>query len=408
MANIFQRAAASIRNFFARPSAPVSPPLGGVGGGLQSRRATATGKAGSIAVNIIRENTAQYRKDIEDWLSAQAWANNVDYPNRSRLVELYEEVLQDAMLFSQIANRKRGTTSAKYHLIDKSSKPNDEATRALTSSVWFKELIGHVLDAQFFGHSLVEYAPSLYDPLRGMLIDRRHVEPSLGIVKQRTHDQDGIPYRTVAEYGTSVLEFGTYYDLGLLNKAVPLVLMRKFAKACFSEYNEKFGMPPLFLKTNTDDPVMVNRAMDMLRDMGSAAQGVLDNTEEFQVLDAVISDGESYNNFIRILDSDISLLIAGAIIGQDTKHGGRSKEESSISILDGLIDEDKNGVATAINTTVLPALVAQGIVPEGLTFEWVQDEDLDSLFDKVIAASQYYDVEPDFITKKFGIPVLPK
>ena len=72
------------------------------------------------------------------------------------------------------------------------------------------------------------------------------------------------------------MEFGSPRNYGLLNKAVPHALFKKFAHSCWSELCEIYGIPPRYIKTNTQDPEMLDRAEQMLRDMGSAAYFIID------------------------------------------------------------------------------------------------------------------------------------
>lgn len=350
----------------------------------------------------------RYRADIDDWTHALMQAETVHQPDRRALLDIYTKIDGDGLLTSQMKNRRRGTTAARYALVDAVNKPNEAATNVLQDAIWFKDVMNAILDTTYYGNSVVELDVNNYDRLEGALIDRRHILPESGGFRPNVYLQSGVNYRDTAEYGTYILEFGTKYDLGLLNKAVPYVLMKTFALGCFSEFLEKFGQPPTIIKTNTDDPAMVNRVMGMLENLGSSAAMVLDTEEAFELGTAVTSDGALYDTLIRILNNEISMLISSAVIGQDTKNGNHSKETSSITILQGLMSEDRDNVASAINTVLLPALVQQGVLPEGLRFQFIEEEDKEALFTKVAAVLPYFDVDPDFIAKTFGIPVSPK
>lgn len=103
------------------------------------------------------------------------------------------------------------------------------------------------------------------------------------------------------------------------------------------------------------------------------------------------------------------MLISGAIIGQDTENGNYSKEQSSISILDRLVESDRRMVETYMNTQVLPALAAIGWMPQNsCRFRFAAVEDPDKTWQLVKDILPYKDVDNDWLTEKFGIPVKDK
>ncbi|MEI3104746.1 MAG: DUF935 family protein [Parabacteroides merdae] len=150
--------------------------------------------------------------------------------------------------------------------------------------------------------------------------------PELGFFLYDSNADKGEYYRDLREFGTYILEFGHPNNYGLLNKAVPHALFKKFAHSRWSELCEIYGIPPRYIKTNTQDPEMLDRAEQMLRDMGSAAYFIIDTTEEFEFANGVSTSGDVYNNLIALCNSEMSMLISGAQIGQDTKNGNRSKK----------------------------------------------------------------------------------
>ena len=256
-----------------------------------------------------------------------------------------------------------------------------------------------------YGHSLIELTTSPDGTPQVTLLPRTNVVPEQGVLLLSEDDGDGIRYREAREYGTWILEFGSRTEYGLLNKAVPHVLFSRFAQSCWSELCEIYAIPPRVLKTNTQDPEMLDRAEQMMRDMGAAAWFIIDTDEEFSFAKGADTNGDVYNNLIRVCKEASSLLICGAQLGQDTLNGNRSKEESSQKLFDKIIQADRTRVQGYWNEIILPALVRIGIVPAGLTYEYQQEEDLEKLWNQTHQAMQYFHVEPEWIRTKFGIEV---
>lgn len=261
-----------------------------------------------------------------------------------------------------------------------------------------------------YGHTLVELTTtdSGTEPVAVTLLPRQNVIPEKGLLLLREDDSKGIKYREVREFGTWLLEFGKEHDYGLLNKAVPHVLFMRFAQSCWSELCEIYGIPPRFIKTDTQDPAMLDRAEAMLRDMGAAAYFIIDRTEEFQFAKGADTNGDVYSNLISVCKEAVSLLMNGVVMGQDTVNGNRSKEESSIRLFEKIVLALRKMVAGYWNSTVIPALVRIGILKPGSTFAWQQEEDIEKLWSMVVQLLQFKDVPNEWIKEKFGIDCTDK
>ena len=357
---------------------------------------------------IVPKAISRIRKDMDSWRRALRQADSIERPRRKELMDLYADVMLDALLTSQIEQRIGRTLSAEFSLKDTAGKVDEASTRILSEEVWFPLLLRYMLESVFYGHSLVEFSASEVSGLEVTLIPRQNVVPEKGLFLFDSTADDGVYYRDMREYGTYVLEFGSPRNYGLLNKAVPHALFKKFAHSCWSELCEIYGIPPRYVKTNTQDPEMLDRAEQMLRDMGSAAYFIIDTTEEFQFANGVSTNGDVYNNLISLCNSEMSLLVSGAQIGQDTKNGNRSKEEVSVKQLVKYVNADKRLMEDYMNSIVLPALTRLGFIYDGLRFSFNSEEDTGQLWERTAQAMQYYDIDPDWIREKFGIEVTGK
>lgn len=354
---------------------------------------------------IVPKAVSRIRKDLDSWRRALREADSVERPRRRQLMDLYADVMLDALLTSQIEQRIGRTLSAEFSLKDAAGNVDEEATRLLSEAVWFPLLMRYMLESVFYGHSLVEFERSGEDDLEVKLIPRQNVVPEAGLCLFDSSADEGERYRTLREYGTYLLEFGSPGNYGLLNKAVPHALFKKFAHSCWSELCEIYGIPPRYIKTDTQDPAMLDRAEDMLRDMGAAAYFIIDTTEEFQFAKGADTNGDVYGNLIALCNSEMSLLISGAQIGQDTKNGNRSKEEVAIGQLEKYVTSDKRQTEDWMNSIVLPALFRLGFLPGGLRFSFNSEEDTSQLWERTAQAMQYYEIDPGWIRDKFGIEV---
>jgi len=354
---------------------------------------------------IAPKAISQARSDIAVWKAALRQAMSIEAPKRIKLQNLYKDIMLDAFLTSQIENRCQQTLASKFTLKDQNDTINEEATTFLKSSRFYYEIVRNILDSVFFGTTVVELLSDI-SGIRVITIPRNNIIPETGqLVFDETNDT-GIPFRTVKEYGTWLLEFGSVDNYGLLNKAIAHVLFKRFAQSCWSELCEIYGIPPRYMKTNTQDPIMLARAEQMMRDMGAAAWFIIDDTEDFQFADGADTNGDVYGNLIRLCSNEISLLFNGAVIGQDTKNGNESKETISIGMFHALVNADKGMVESYFNNLIIPALFRIGVIPDGLVFSFEPQKDIALLWGMTKDAMQYMEVDPEWVKSEFGIQVL--
>lgn len=355
---------------------------------------------------IVEKSVARVRQDVASWNTAIKMTGLGDNPKYYLIQQLYDEILLDALLLSQINNRTQKSLSIKSVIKNKAGDVDEEQTLLINNAPWVRELNEQILWSIYRKTSLIELS-LVEDQLQIKSISRAHLDGKGNIYPDFTEDKK-IPYRELREYGTWILEFEQKDGLGLLNAAVPHVLFKRFAHSCWSELAEIYGIPPRVLKTNTTDPQAMRRGKAMMEDMGAAAWFIIDDSENFDFAQGVSTNGDVYKNLINLCNSEMSMLINGAVIGQDTVNGNRSKEESSQVMLFTLIDADLRLLSQEWNTKVIPALIRIGVLKGEITHEFEQAEDLTQLWKMTTEALNHYDIKPEWIKDKFGLEVEAK
>lgn len=354
---------------------------------------------------IVPKTISQTRKDIKEWLSSQSMALAAENAKRYPYYNLIAEILKDLHLRSQINNRMLKSLSRPFVIKDKNGKINEELTSLLNNQNFVYGINKAILETVYYGHSLIEFN-YVNNVLTTALIPRQNIDPVNGYLFLDYTDDKKIEYRKQKEYGSWLMEFGDPKYLGLLNGCVPHVLFKRFAQSCWSELAEIYGIPPRVMKTNTQDRTMVNRAKQMMTDMGSAAWFIIDDSESFEFAKGVATNGDVYKNLITLCNNEMSMGISGAVVGQDTANGSNAKETASISIVQDLVDSDLTLLEQHWNTTVIPGLVLLGIVPEGVSFGFDPTEDLTELWKMTVQAANFLEVDPTWVKTKFGIEVV--
>lgn len=359
---------------------------------------------------LIATQTARARKDIKAWRGALQQAENVENPKRNLLYNLYNELILDAHLYANLQRRIANIKGCDYALKShQNNEVNSDATMQIKTP-WFYNFLNLAMESLFFGHSLIQIGDlnengEIADLV---LVKRKHVRPELGLFVFGENDDKGIYYREDESIYNWLIEVGEPTNLGLLNHCTPHILYKRFAQAAWSEYCEIFGMPLRYGKTNVKDLESLNRMEDMMINMGLAAYAVIDNDEEIHFVESSGGKGEVYDGLINKSNGEISKLINGAVIGEDSQGGSRSKEEVGERLGDDITESDKQFIEHFVNFNLLPKLIKIGYKFEGLYFEFEKSKDIGKLWTITSGLLQYKDVENDFITETFGIPVKDK
>lgn len=85
--------------------------------------------------------------------------------------------------------------------------------------------------------------------------------------------------------------------------------------------------------------------------------------------------------------------------------GNRSKEETGMELFEAKCLSDRRNVVRVMNATILPALAALGIIHEGLTFSYSQEEDKEALWQRTLALMPYYNMDDEWLRNTFGVQI---
>jgi hypothetical protein len=361
---------------------------------------------------IIEQTQYRTKADIERWRIALNQAENILQPRRYNLLKIYDEIWLDAHIRGLIDNTLKEAVKAKpFKIINTSGEENTDASKFFNSS-WFYDMIDHIVDARFWGHSLLDVRV-IKEKVKATLVPRIHVEPIYGQLLKNFTDWEGIKYREV--FQGYFVEIGKERDLGLLNPCIPYVLFKKNSLIAWSEYNDIFGMPFRSAYTTSRRPEDLNRLENALETMGKAAYGVfIKGVEEFHLERADGNSSSSGNNTYDALtervNSELSKLLLGNTLTTDSgKNGSRAHGELHKDITDDVVAALMRSVEFTVNDQLIPVLIHQGLTfLDNHSFSFPVQEDTDRIVEHLDTLLKYKDVPDEWIEKKLGIPVTAK
>lgn len=259
----------------------------------------------------------RFNIDTADFMTAIKAAENVDYSQRSRLYDLYTDILLDTHLSSVIEKRKNAVLCSSIEF-QRNGKPDDAINEQILSP-WFYRCVADILDARFWGFSLLQFYKNGewidYD-----LVPRKHVEPVRKLILTRQTDLLGTPWEEFAD----LLFIGRSSDLGLLAKAAPWVIYKRNTTADWAQFSEVFGMPIQEYIYETDDEEARVRALNDANSIGSLATFIHGKDTELQLREAGNKTGSAdvYERLVERCNSEISKLVLGNTLTTESSEKG--------------------------------------------------------------------------------------
>lgn len=352
---------------------------------------------------------------IKKWRDALALAQLAENANRAPLLELYDSILLDSHLASLIEGRTLKVLQSKFKIVDKSGKQDEELTK-LFEQPWFNSFIYHSVMAKFKGATVVELWDLVPDTMEldsVNYIPSENVLTNKGLIVREVGDEKGYPYKD-DPLKTYYIQIGKNNDLGILKDVAPDALTKKFARASWSEFVEKYGIPPRWVVTDSYSETRENELADMMANMVSNHWAVLKGNEKIEVMNS--TGTSSYDIFDKLIDR-MNSEMSKRILGQDgTTDAGANGTYGSLKVMQGVSDDrhdsDKNDCKNLINKELLWRL--QLISPaysrlKDCRFEWDDSKEMTSeeLVDMITKlADSGFLIDLKFVAEKTGIPII--
>lgn len=402
-----------IRNFFSelfpqKPQDMLHTPYGDFNLAKEKDRK----RVQKMVIELQRTTDALTRKDIKDWRDAWQLAINVDSPNRQRLYDIYRDVDIDLHLSGCVEQRKGFVMAKSFKIVNEKGDEDKEALHYFDQS-WFKQLMRYALEANFWGHSLIELGELTTDGDGCLcysdvtLLPRKHVIPEYGrVITDLGQDwTTGICYRE-APFTDWLIEAGRPDSLGLYLKAATQTIPKKNMLAFWDTFGEIFGMPMRIARTTSRDKKEIDRLDRMLREAGASLSMVAGQDTEIEFVES--GKGDSYNVYdkrIERANSELSkLIIEQTMTIEDGS--SLSQSETHLEVFENLVKSDCDMLRDIVNNQLIPRMVRHSFPLKGLRFKW--DDAVDYTPEQQKAYEEmvlkYYKVSPQYFKKKYGIP----
>ena len=353
----------------------------------------------AIIINELNIRSADRgRKDISVWRSALVAAESRSSPNRTRLYDLYEDVLLDGHLSGVIA--KRIDAVLNKELFFERNGVRDHSFDELIHSYPFRKIIRTVVETLLWGVSGIEFFPG--SELELSLIPRKHICMEKGIIAREQGGREGIAYGSLP----NVWVIGERGDMGLLLKCAPLYLYKRGGLADWAEYIEIFGQPVRIIRYDSYDEQTKAELRQALEESGSSLSLMMPREADLEIKDGKQSnsDGDLQLSFIKLLNEEMSVIILGNTDTTNSGHGsGYAQSKIHLQQQYEITRSDLAYVTAMLNSDrFISILQSYGYATGGGRFVFSKDMDIEYLahriaIDKAVAeqvaipASYWYD-----------------
>jgi hypothetical protein len=344
-------------------------------------------------------------KDLAKFKQAIQSAENIQMPLRTQLYNLYEDIMLDEHLTSVVDQRRNALFDTS--LIFQKDGEEIEDVQRIINSIAFERLCKLILDSKLFGYSLIhcDFTPETGPIIE--LVPRPHVVPEFGIVVKNPGDSTGIGYMQ-PPYTNLYIGVGEPKDLGLLLKAIPLVLMKRGNTGDWAKFNEVFGQPLRKGTYNPQDPGSKVQLETALANMGNMSYVVVPDGSNLEIVGNYQSaSADTYSKFSDYQNKALSKLIVGQTM---TTESGSSLSQSEVHerVADRISYADRRFLLKVLESAVLPLMIAQGVkgASDG-NFQFVTEEADVSKKDRLTGDIQIHEkvgkISKEYWSKEYNV-----
>lgn len=335
----------------------------------------------NVGTSIVPQGLQRTKQDVSKWRNAVVEAEQSYNPFRVKMQTLYADTVLNGHVTACLEFRKNLTLLRDFEILVNDVESED--LEIIFESKWFSELVNYILDAKFYGYSLISLGDVIDSQFKELtLVKRENISPDRMNVSMFQYGITGInftekPYNTWHIYASTPSDNGhSRCGYGLLYKVAMYEILCRNLIGYNSDSAELFGMPLRIGKTHKTDETERQAFADMLQYMGSAGWAITDMQEEIELITNPQSGSgyQIYENLEQRCEKKISKILLGhadAIdsiagkLGNDNEESPAQKSIENIQTLDGLYVEN------IVNEQLIPNLRKIGFsIPENAEFKY--------------------------------------
>ena len=377
-------------------------------GKKNKKRITAGGYTGNVkAPTIILQQTRRGGLDVGEYMNAIRSAEVIDYPRRSKLIDLYEDVKLDSHLFSVLRKQKAAVLSCPIQFMRDGKV--DEKMQQHIKSPWFLQFLGDLYDHEWegVGGSLFQFYKDDKGWINYTLVPRKHVD---AINRTILRQQDNITGISWDEFD-DLLYIGRPRMIGNLAVAAFWVILKRNNVGDWADFAEIFGRPIREGTYNAWDEDARQKLLKDIAEMGGAGVIVHPDGTELNLIQAqnVSGGGDLYEKLGTYCNNEISKTVTGNTL--TTEAGDKGTQALGTVQKEGEEDINffvKQSILNILNYEMTETFARLGINTEGGEFFFVPPKSKNSQEKvnvlKTLKNDLLLPIDDDYLYEEFGIP----
>ena len=319
-----------------------------------------TAQRSAIVNRLEVQPIVRRSQSVEQWRTAIQQAEGLGQ-QRAALYDLYDEALLDGFLSACLEKRRLALQMTALQFVGADGLPDFQVSQLVERS-FFGDLVRHILDARFYGHSLIELNWASSTEGETILIPRRHVKPRHQLVTVRAYDTEGYSYQKNDQKGAfsqNVLSVGDAEDLGILARCCPYIIWKRANLGNWTDYAELFGIPTIFARYQNDTTRQVLEAA--LSQLGSRGRLIAPADADIEYHDANTGSGwQVFQELREAMNQEIAVTILGnTMTTTEAKHSGYAQAKIQAKEQAQLRQDDRKYVERVLNEQLTPLLIQQ-------------------------------------------------
>lgn len=345
--------------------------------------------------------------DVSVYMSSIRGAEHIDFPRRSRLIDLYEDVKIDSHLFAVLRKQKAAILSSEIQFTRDGDV--DEKIQEHIESPWFRRFISDIIDDSWIGvgGSLFQFYKDEKGWINYQLVNRKHVDADRRLILMHQEDMVGESWD---EFG-DLLYIGSPRQIGDLAVAAFWVILKRNNVADWAELAEIFGRPIREGVYNAWDDKAREKLIEDIYNMGGAGVIVHPDGTKINLIEGgnATGSGELYEKFSTFCNNEISKAVNGNTL--TTEAGDKGTQALGTVQKDGekdIIFFIQRRILDILNYEVTDVFKAMGINTDGGKFSFVPEKNKDLTARIAIDCKLKKEIgliiDDDYFYEEYGIP----
>lgn len=354
---------------------------------------------------LILQNVDRTRADLRKWWRKLQIAEQISYPKRSGLYDLYERSKLDGHLSGVVEKRVTAVLNKKLHY--EVNGKRIEVVDEFINSAKFRLMMRKLWEKKMWGISGLDFIVG--ENIDFTEIPRKHIKPESTIITREQDGDEGLDYSK--EPFVFVVE--DVERFGLMLKSVPYTILKSGSLSDLAQYIELYGQPIRKGTYPAGDPELKAELGSALKESGASLSVLLPEGTSVEIIGDHVTagNGQVHDVMFKQCNNELSILWLGNVETTGSDNGGsNAKSKVHSDQQKEIIKSDMLDMQDMLSDFKLQTILKSYGIPlqPGVgRFIFEKEFDLEMLKNRKdidIALSGKIPISDDYFYETYGIP----